>query len=291
MKPHYVVLKDLVLGKALGGQSGADLVRERLSSGRPCMVARFGAVEIKGLLFPRMPVVVQHLMRAQVFRTMTVNAGFFPASDAMLARFSEQMFKDMRELDVLGSWRVEERVLQSHLAGVDRVELNCLEPYHAAQPWSVVLAGRKVLVVHPFDRTIEHQYHHHREHLFANPDVLPLFRSLQTVKAVQTIAGNPSPHADWFEALDAMKQAIDALDYEVAILGCGAYGFPLAAHIKRQGRQAVHLGGATQILFGIRGRRWDRYPVINRLVNEHWVRPSPDDVPVGVDRVEGGCYW
>jgi hypothetical protein len=35
----------------------------------------------------------------------------------------------------------------------------------------------------------------------------------------------------------------------------------------------VHLGGATQRLFGIRGKRWDERPFFQNLYNEHWTRP------------------
>ena len=28
-------------------------------------------------------------------------------------------------------------------------------------------------------------------------------------------------------------------------LGCGAYGFPLAAHVKRMGKKAIHMGGSN----------------------------------------------
>lgn len=44
---------------------------------------------------------------------------------------------------------------------------------------------------------------------------------------------------------------IEALkfDFDVAIIGCEAYGFPLAARLKRAGKIVVHMGGATQILF------------------------------------------
>lgn len=49
-----------------------------------------------------------------------------------------------------------------------------------------------------------------------------------------------------------MKDEIDKRDYDIALIGCGAYGFPLAAHIKRSGKKAVHLGGALQLLFGIK---------------------------------------
>ena len=77
----------------------------------------------------------------------------------------------------------------------------------------------------------------------------------------------------------------------MAIIGAGAYGLPLAAHVKRLGKKAVHLGGATQILFGIRGKRWDEMPFFQKLYNEHWVRPLPSEVPKDYQRVEGGCYW
>jgi hypothetical protein len=53
----------------------------------------------------------------------------------------------------------------------------------------------------------------------------------------------------------------------------------------------VHLGGATQILFGVRGRRWDAHPVIKRFFTDAWIRPLPDERPGGRWRLEGGAYW
>ena len=52
-----------------------------------------------------------------------------------------------------------------------------------------------------------------------------------------------------------MEERIGKIDFDVALLGCGAYGLPFAASIKRMGKKAVHLGVATQILFGIKGKR------------------------------------
>lgn len=34
-----------------------------------------------------------------------------------------------------------------------------------------------------------------------------------------------------------------AFDYDICLIGYSAYGFPLAAHAKRKGKKAVHLGG------------------------------------------------
>ena len=164
-----------------------------------------------------------------------------------------------------------------------------LEPYDYQRPWSKALAGKRVLIIHPFAKSIQSQYAK-RNLLWENKDVLPDFE-LMTIKAVQTIAGEKEPFKDWFEALDYMKGQMDALDYDIAIIGCGAYGFHLAAHAKRTGHKAIHLGGATQILFGIKGKRWEDLPAVSKFFNEYWVNPLPEETPKNKENVEGGCYW
>jgi hypothetical protein len=273
------------------GEVCSTIIRDELQDVKPSMIARFGSVEIKGVLYPRMPSLVRLLARNIVFTSMRDNAGFFSISDLAIENFSNLMIEDMKLLDIIGSWRFEEKLLLKHFPNAKRIELKSLEPYLSENPWSEVLEGLKVLVVHPFNTTIERQYHDKRELLFKDKRVLPRFKTLETVKAVQTIAGNKGEFKDWFEAFESMKAIIDSKDYDVAIIGCGAYGFPLAAHVKRSGKKAIHLGGATQILFGIKGRRWDNHPLISPLYNEHWVRPSPQDVPTGAEKVEKGCYW
>ncbi len=271
--------------------AAAGAIRRLLEGHAPSMFARFGSTEIKAVLWPHLPWVVKRIAQGRVISNMMVASGFFPPAPTAIERFSALMYEDMRQLDILGSWRPEEFLLRRQLINVTRVPLTALEPYLSAQPWSETLEGRKVLVVHPFSRSIESQYNNHRQQLFDDSRVLPKFGSLSTIQAVQTIAGNKSQYKDWFEALESMKVAMDALDYDVVILGCGAYGFPLAAHAKRRGKHAVHLGGATQILFGIKGARWDANPQIARLYNQWWVRPAPEERVSDVHRVENACYW
>ena len=93
-----------------------------------------------------------------------------------------------------------------------------------------------------------------------------------------------------------MKAQMDRIDYDICLIGCGAYGFPLAAHAKRMGKKGFHLGGSLQLLFGIRGKRWenpDYNPDYNyaALMNEHWVKPSEEERPVAAKKVEDACYW
>lgn len=226
---------------------------------------------------------------AQIKLTMSNNAGFFPTDDHALSLFAEKILRDVSEVDILGSWLEEETQLLKFMPRTKFVPLPALEPYYHPDLWSQSLAGKRVLVIHPFAESINRQYQNHRL-LFKDPRVLPDF-DLVTLKAVQSIAGTQVAFASWFDALREMCEKINEIDFDIAIIGAGAYSFPLAAYVKRIGKKSVHLGGATQILFGIKGKRWDSWPFFQQLYNEHWVRPSPAETPENFQFIETGCYW
>ena len=84
------------------------------------------------------------------------------------------------------------------------------------------------------------------------------------------------------------------MNFDIAIIGCGAYGFPLAVKLKKAGKQAIHLGGAAQLLFGIKGKRWESDPAfeyVQKFFNDSWVYPDEAERPQKAHIVEGGCYW
>lgn len=280
-------------------EKASTLMINLLNSNYPTMIARFGSVEIKAVIYPKTSRYIKLLLKKYMgynsktdeFTHMNLNAGFFPSNINTIIDFSNLMYEDIKELDVLGSWRFEEFFLKSNFSSSKIVKLHSLEPYFSHNPWSQVLEGKNVLVIHPFSKTIETQYHNKRSLLFKDPRVLPKFKSLQTIRAVQTIAGNKSEFETWFQALDYMKTEIDKRIFDIAIIGCGAYGFPLAAHIKRIGKKAVHLGGATQILFGIKGKRWVDNPKFDSIINHHFIFPLNEDKVDNASVVENACYW
>ena len=147
-----------------------------------------------------------------------------------------------------------------------------------------------MLVVHPFRKTIVAQYAR-RAQLFPGKNVLPEFASLTVVQAVQGLGGQDTGYASWFDALAAMEREMDAADYDVAIVGAGAYSLPLAAHARDTGRAAIQMSGATQLLFGIKGKRWDSHSIIGKLYNDAWVRPDETEGITHKEKVEGGSYW
>lgn len=288
-----------------------DAIYQLLMNDAPCMIARFGSTELACLsnylgIYKQKRSIVDYIQgktkpwwwEKAIINQMCLWSGFFPGEEPAIEKFCQLLLKDIDQVDLLGSWVDDERFVDAYLKA-KKVHLRLLEPFWADEPWTRALEGKKILVVHPFSETITAQYRN-KDLLFGKP-ILPNF-TLTTIKAVQTIAGQPSEFSDWFEALEYMKQQIDAQDYDICLIGAGAYGFHLAAHVKRLGKKAMHLGGSLQLLFAIRGKRWEdpEYGVkewgieraaYSNLMNEYWVRPSDLDKPKAADKVEGACYW
>ena len=237
----------------------------------------------KGEIFPE-----------ESLKQLTFNAGFFPKDVESEYKFMQRVLEDVKDIDVLASYLDQETYIANELQHCIKVNLDgYYAPFMWEKPWTKMLKGKKVLVVHPFADSIKNQYSR-REKLFSDPDVLPEFESLTIIKAVQSLGGNAdgTGFADWFEALHYMQREMDASDYDIALIGCGAYGMSLSAHAKRQGKIAIHLAGWTQMLFGIYGNRWlvDQ-PEYSRFINDYWIRPSESERPKNLDKVENGCYW
>jgi len=98
-------------------------------------------------------------------------------------------------------------------------------------------------------------------------------------------------YPDWLTALEALREQMAALTFDVAIVGAGAWSIPLVTHAKSLGAWGIHLGGATQIFFGIKGKAWETHEQISGFFNEAWTRPSTSETPQGILQIENGRYW
>ena len=218
-------------------------------------------------------------------------SGFFPVNEEAIKKFSNLYRDDLKLIDILASWRIEEKFISEVKNIKKKINLQELEPYLNKNPWTNALKGKKVLVIHPFAKTIQIQYLK-RKKIFSDQNILPNFE-LTTIKAIQSLSGENKNYSSWFDALNFLKNEIDKKqkEFDIALIGCGAYGLPLAAHVKRIGKIGIHMGGCLQILFGIKGKRWDNHKIISNLYNVNWVRPSDEDKPLSYKKVEDGCYW
>ena len=299
-------------------ESANTIIAGLLHSSSPCLISRFGTVELNCV---NNYLVVTDKNQSYIkkiwnyitdnthtpwwsedhFKHMKINAGIFPSSKETAERFAQHYLEDIPEIDILGSFQYYEKFMPL-AANCQLIHLETLYPFFVKNPWTKALEGKKILVIHPFEETIRSQYKK-RKKLFDNPNILPDFE-LITLKAIQSAAGISVPFKDWFEALNYMKNQIADIDFDICVLGCGAYGLPLAAFIKRMGKKAIHLGGGTQLLFGIKGKRWDdpnygyqyNKPELMKisyasLYNQNWTKPLEADTPKTAFKIENACYW
>ena len=266
-----------------------SLISEKLESSVPFMVGRWGSVEAR--------LVGESLWKQNVFSRKTLleahrNAGIFPVRQDVLAEVANCLYSSAQSLDVVGCWDspYQAKLIAKSSPSSVCCDLSSLEPWlFNGESWLSRLEGRAVLVVHPFVKTISSQAGN-LGGIFTNGRGLPSCE-LKLLKPPVTLGHQTEHFASWIDALADLKARVASVDFDVALIGCGAYGLPLAASVKAMGKPSIHLGGALQLLFGIRGRRWEAMPQYASLMNDAWVRPSPDETPRAASKVDGGCYW
>ena len=258
-----------------------------LSSNQPHAIGKIGSGELT---------LLRHYLRAQKERSRGVSTpgrayNFFSDNPE---RYCELMFHEvLPEMTILGVWFNinESTIVKTYAPKALRIPIGCLESYRALEePWSARLAGKRVLVISMFADTILSQYAKRKLLWGSRADtVLPDF-DLQAIRAPFSWSTLPTV-GTWFHALNEMKQQMSRMDFDVSLIGASAYSLPLVTHAKRMGRIGIHLGGATQIHFGIMGARWEGNPFFAKLANEHWTRPSAAETPANAKDADNGCYW
>ena len=272
----------------LSAEDGNNAITAAVTAGAPYMAARCGATEMR--------TAADYLQNggtgfAERTRQDIRNlSGVFPTDDATLAKFCRTYIACAHTADLLALWNVgaEREVVRGCGPATCYTKLRAREPDSHPRPWGAARAGGRRRPRGPRRAAIQRQYAR-REQLFPGTEILPAFADLRIVQAVQGLAGADTGYASWFDALAAMEQEMDAAPYDVAIIGAGAYGLPLAAHARDTGHVAVQMSGALQLLFGIRGKRWDDHPIISKLYNDAWVRP--EEGLAHKEKVEGGSFW
>lgn len=297
---------DKVLGREKNEEAN-QMISDLIKSDKPFMVGRLGSTETRFIV----NLLLQKKIKSDlngVINTITGNinlfwkedpaflnnlcllSGFFPNNSSLSEKFIEIYDQSIANLDVLGVWNEMEYQIENIPQETFLCKIRELESWFYENPWSYELKGKKVLLIHPFENSIKSQFLN-KDQIYKNEKVLPDFE-LTTIKAVQTIAGQKSEFDTWFDALDSMKEQITKADFDIAIIGCGAYGFPLASFVKDLGKQAIHLGGVTQLLFGIKGKRWEEwehYTELRKNNGNNWI--FANEIPENYKKIEDGCYW
>ena len=277
---------------------GNNIVRERLLRNEPLMVARIGGTEMKCMYHylnkrknKDTPIPYSQGMKEEA----AFLSGIYPQEDWLIDAFCKIYIDSIKNTDIMAVWynAGENTVCKEYCPDADLIHLDSLESFFYDNPWTEVLENKKVLIISMFDKVIKEQYQK-RKVLFKNPKTLPPFE-LITYQAIDAIGGNEK-FESWIVTYNFMCSEIEKIDFDIAIVSAGGYGLPLAAHIKKTGKQAIHLAGATQLLFWIKGQRWDlRTKYSEGLYNEHWIYLPQETRPLKAEKLveyEGNLpYW
>ena len=266
-------------------------IYELIKKGNPIAIGKIGANELN-FLYMEMCEPNNKYLEEIFTHNVCVQAGVYPQEIAKNFMMNEYL-NCLKDVDVMAIWN-ENKEFEKYLVSlkvpkVTRVTLRSLEPYYFDLQWTQLLKNKKVLIISPFTDSIKQQIPKKKQIWTNNllPEFEPIFLKFPLSYYLLSYQERIKYPKDSQNLLKSYKDILSKIDYDFAIIGTGVYGLPLATFAKQMGKIGIHLGGPLQILFGIKGGRWDNY----NFYNEYWIRPSGDEIPVNKIACENGCYW
>jgi len=293
-------------------EEGALEVCATMKGSEPFFIGRNGTIELETIFFwlKKRSSNMNESYLGDIREKIQRHAGIFPSTDESIDAWCKGYIEALGILDGLAAgWyaplkSVEEFILERYTSGSEfRCPLRSLEPYYVPPElrWTQHLARKRVIVISSFADTIKKQIESEKfPHIWTGycagllnpPEVRWSFvRTGYSPTLSLGQGGWPSEVKSWQDAASYIVGKVKESGAEVAIIGCGGLGMIIGAELKRLQISSILLGGATQVLFGIKGTRWATHPVISNFWNDAWTWPSNDETPNGAKLVEGGCYW
>lgn len=224
------------------------------------------------------------------------NAGVYPRTKEMFNFFCEAHLTALNLIDIFSVWGKPTAWVESNYVSDERILFvsgDASFPWLEARDgvsdkgWAMAFAGKKVLVISPFIDSIKVQL----------PKISKVFQGLvfpkidfQYIRAPMTQGGINDGKSYKYHLL-RLKNEIKSIDFDIALVSAGAYSLPIAAYAKELGKIGIHAGGAMQLFFGITGKRYDDYPMVQKYFNSDWKRPFEHERPSNWRYIEDGCYW
>lgn len=274
-------------------------VARLISSGTPSAIGKIGGVEGKCLEFMALPSIYRRLRpdKARRLTKMLYDlAGGYPQRTRTLEEFADYWrLHVLPNVDILSNWRgAKDELIKRHYNAPATLIPVKLFDLIKRPSWPSALNHKRVLVVSPFKHSILSQ----REKL---ADIWKGTFRLDNVDLVDVVA--PPVHAhlipprtpNWFVQLGAIWSEMQRHEYDVVLIGAGAWGLPLAVLAKSAGKVGIHTGGVTQLLFGVMGKRWSEHGEPDYM-NENWIYPDERDVPPNLHLApkafrDDATYW
>lgn len=268
------------------------VIQRALDTEEGALIGRNGTIELEQMIS----------FNKNRLTILETNAGIFPFT--IVEKWRSQSIDATKQADILATgWynllkELEQIFLKNNKCKAIQIPLRSLEPYYVPfeNMWTTILSGHSVSVVSCFTKTMASQVVKMND-IWPSLYVLPSdikWNWVQTGHAPSVADGInewPSDITNSLEAVDYIVSEVVKQGSRFALIGCGGIGMLVGLKLKERGVIAIVLGGAIQVLFGIKGQRWITHPIISKFWNDHWVFPSEDETPGRAKSIEYGCYW
>jgi hypothetical protein len=289
---------------ATGSRNIKDAITFALENGTPLLISRHGSFEFQCVAWkkrhPDLP------LNNSMLTILHKNAGIFPSDIAKMEEWLESYWQATCEADGMATgWYLptseeEKALVTKYNPKAFQFPLRSLEPYYveSSDRWTTLFANKRVTVVSSFAKTMEEQVKKAKDIWLAQADsILPptttwsFVRTYYPPDLTSRTTAWPKQVSDFAAAVKYIVDAVEEIRPDIVLIGCGGLASPAAAALKKKGRIAIVMGGAIQVLFGIKGSRWKNHAIISQLWNDAWVSPSTDETPMHASSIENKCYW
>jgi hypothetical protein len=282
-------------------------LRVGLENGCGYAAGKIGNTERAILLYPLVRERFREPLQIRAFELALANhalrhSGIFPTDHEFLLRFSQAYARAVTRLDCVGLWPDRQRSdlrlvarlgFRGHAIPFTDQEPDRSAPSDESRCYLPFLRGRHLLIVCPFAGLLRERATRETFEAVWSKTGKPWFEPA-SVQALEFPYGySPATWNRYPTALDLfaeVRDRMDAVTYDAALIGAGLLGSLLAVAAKESGRVAISLGGHLQILFGVNGPRWrDRVNWRRKYFNDAWIELPASSKPGAGESDEN--YW
>lgn len=129
--------------------------------------------------------------------------------------------------------------------------------------------NKKILIISPFSQSIQFQCTRLdkllKNYTFPECTILTYTTPITYNNTEETI---DVPTNNWLEQCEQMEKDISTIDFDIALLSCGSYATCLGSYISTTlHKNAIYIGGILNILFNIKGKRYENNEFYDSVVN------------------------
>ena len=288
------------------------------------MIGKIGANEL--LIIYQFIAIIQNKIvdfSPDIKREGCLTAGIYPSSKEGFIIFVNKYLEAIKSMNILASWNdrileFEEYIWNNYISkdkisnGISNgilgiVELTSLESFYTESKywWQNLYENKTILIITPFVKSIQTQLDLSKRDKVWRGKWQGFWSNTINFKYVKFphpyYISNKEDKDSYPQSLELLMQKynaeIDAIgDFDIALVGTGAYSILLCDYIKRiKKKNSFHLGGGLQMMCGVYGHRWEpsfnNSSFLKEYINDAWIRPLPEEIPPMYNAQENGAYF